>query len=31
VVRVTQLVLSLTPYGVFAISASVAGTMSPNR
>jgi len=29
VVRVTQLVLSLTPYGVFAISASVAGTMSP--
>jgi len=28
VVRVTQLVLSLTPYGVFAISASVAGTMS---
>ena len=28
VVRVTQFVLSLTPYGVFAISASVAGTMS---
>ena len=28
VVRVTQLVLSLTPFGVFAISASVAGTMS---
>ena len=28
VVRVTQLVLRLTPYGVFAISASVAGTMS---
>ena len=27
VVRVTQFVLSLTPYGVFAISASVAGTM----
>lgn len=29
VVRVTQFVLSLTPYGVFAITASVAGTMSP--
>ena len=29
VVRVTQFVLGLTPYGVFAISASAAGTMSP--
>ncbi|HEY6134007.1 MAG TPA: cation:dicarboxylase symporter family transporter [Rubrivivax sp.] len=29
VVRVTQLVLSLTPYGVFAITSSVAGTISP--
>ena len=28
VVRITRFVLSLTPYGVFAISASVAGTMS---
>ena len=29
VVRVTRFVLTLTPYGVFAITASVAGTMDP--
>jgi len=29
VVRVTRFVLTLTPYGVFAISAAVAGTMDP--
>lgn len=29
VVRVTRFVLGLTPYGVLAISASVAGTMEP--
>jgi Na+/H+-dicarboxylate symporter/ABC-type amino acid transport substrate-binding protein len=29
VVRVTQFVLRLTPYGVFAITAAVAGTISP--
>lgn len=30
VVRVTQFVLRLTPYGVFAISAAVAGTIAPD-
>jgi Na+/H+-dicarboxylate symporter len=29
VARITRFVLGLTPYGVFAISAAVAGTMSP--